>query len=87
VNPLTQIFPPGPPVPPEFRADFERRRAELEMLLGAVTITTTTDDECPVTAEVVLKWRLGSEYFHFTGCGLLLGCNRALLRRYRLRIE
>jgi hypothetical protein len=44
VNPLTQIFPPGPPVPPEFRADFERRRAELEMLLGAVTITTTTDD-------------------------------------------
>jgi murein DD-endopeptidase MepM/ murein hydrolase activator NlpD len=44
VNPLTQIFPPGPPVPPEYRADFESRRAELEMLLGAVTITTTPDD-------------------------------------------
>jgi murein DD-endopeptidase MepM/ murein hydrolase activator NlpD len=44
VNPLTQISPPGPPVPPEYRADFESRRAELEMLLGAVTITTTPDD-------------------------------------------
>jgi hypothetical protein len=31
-------------VPPEYRADFESRRAELEMLLGAVTITTTPDD-------------------------------------------
>jgi hypothetical protein len=41
---LTQIFPPGPPVPPEYRADFETRRAELEKLLGAVTISTTTDD-------------------------------------------
>ncbi len=33
VNPLTQIFPPGPPVPPEFRADFDARKAELEALL------------------------------------------------------
>jgi murein DD-endopeptidase MepM/ murein hydrolase activator NlpD len=41
VNPLTQIFPPGPPVPPEFRADFDEKRAELEMLLGA---TISTDD-------------------------------------------
>jgi murein DD-endopeptidase MepM/ murein hydrolase activator NlpD len=39
VNPLTQIFPPGPPVPEEFRADFDARKAELELLLGAPSFT------------------------------------------------
>lgn len=39
VNPLTQIFPPGPPVPPEFRADFDARKAELEVLMGTSAIT------------------------------------------------
>jgi murein DD-endopeptidase MepM/ murein hydrolase activator NlpD len=34
VNPLTQIFPPGPPVPAEFRADFDARKAALEVSLG-----------------------------------------------------
>jgi murein DD-endopeptidase MepM/ murein hydrolase activator NlpD len=34
VNPLTQIFPPGPPVPAEFRADFDARKAALEAGLG-----------------------------------------------------
>ncbi len=33
VNPLTQIFPPGPPVPAEFRADFDKRKATLEARL------------------------------------------------------
>jgi murein DD-endopeptidase MepM/ murein hydrolase activator NlpD len=36
VNPLTQIFPPGPPVPEEFRADFDTARALLEARLVAV---------------------------------------------------
>jgi murein DD-endopeptidase MepM/ murein hydrolase activator NlpD len=35
VNPLTQIFPPGPPVPEEFRSDFAVRQALLEQQLDA----------------------------------------------------
>jgi murein DD-endopeptidase MepM/ murein hydrolase activator NlpD len=34
VNPLTQIFPPGPPVADEFRDEFEARKSELEKKLG-----------------------------------------------------
>jgi murein DD-endopeptidase MepM/ murein hydrolase activator NlpD len=34
VNPLTQIFPPGPPVPAEFRSDFDARKLELESKLA-----------------------------------------------------
>jgi murein DD-endopeptidase MepM/ murein hydrolase activator NlpD len=46
VNPLTQIFPPGPPVPAEFRADFDARKAALEVSLGLLVRKTpvTTDD-------------------------------------------
>ncbi len=36
VNPLTQIFPPGPPVPVEFRAEFDARKTALEMRLVMV---------------------------------------------------
>jgi hypothetical protein len=43
---LTQIFPPGPPVPAEFRADFDARKAALEVSLGLLVRKTpvTTDD-------------------------------------------
>lgn len=34
VNPVTQIFPPGPPVADEFFPDFEKRRALLTQQLG-----------------------------------------------------
>jgi murein DD-endopeptidase MepM/ murein hydrolase activator NlpD len=34
VNPLTQIFPPGPPVADEFKDEFDARKAGLEKLLG-----------------------------------------------------
>ena len=34
VNPLTQIYPPGPPVAQEFRDDFEAVKASLERELG-----------------------------------------------------
>jgi len=46
VNPLTQIFPPGPPVPAEFRADFDARKAALEAGLGPLERKgqVTTDD-------------------------------------------
>jgi hypothetical protein len=46
VNPLTQIFPPGPPVPAEFRADFDARKAALEAELGPLERKrqVTTDD-------------------------------------------
>ncbi len=46
VNPLTQIFPPGPPVPAEFRADFDARKAALEAGLGLLVTkaSQTTDD-------------------------------------------
>ncbi|MGH9389998.1 MAG: peptidoglycan DD-metalloendopeptidase family protein, partial [Vicinamibacteria bacterium] len=46
VNPLTQIFPPGPPVPAEFRADFDKRKAVLEAGLGLLEkkAAVTTDD-------------------------------------------
>jgi murein DD-endopeptidase MepM/ murein hydrolase activator NlpD len=46
VNPLTQIFPPGPPVPAEFRADFDARKAALEASLGLLVrkASVTTDD-------------------------------------------
>ena len=46
VNPLTQIFPPGPPVPAEFRADFDARKAALEASLGLLVrkAPVTTDD-------------------------------------------
>jgi murein DD-endopeptidase MepM/ murein hydrolase activator NlpD len=46
VNPLTQIFPPGPPVPAEFRADFDARKATLEAKPGFLDrkLTLTTDD-------------------------------------------
>jgi murein DD-endopeptidase MepM/ murein hydrolase activator NlpD len=46
VNPLTQIFPPGPPVPSEFRADFDARKAALEADLGLLDrrAPLTTDD-------------------------------------------
>ncbi len=41
VNPMTQIFPPGPPVAAEYFADFEARRArlakQLESPLGEIT--------------------------------------------------
>jgi murein DD-endopeptidase MepM/ murein hydrolase activator NlpD len=36
VNPLTQIFPPGPPVATEFHADFDARKSELEARLALV---------------------------------------------------
>jgi murein DD-endopeptidase MepM/ murein hydrolase activator NlpD len=45
VNPLTQIFPPGPPVEEGFRAEFEARKAELERTLG------TTERRRFVTAD------------------------------------
>ncbi len=35
VNPVTQIFPPGPPVPGEYRADFESRKEQLARQLEA----------------------------------------------------
>jgi murein DD-endopeptidase MepM/ murein hydrolase activator NlpD len=47
VNPLTQIFPPGPPVPAEFRADFDSRKAVLEERLRSIEqpgLVPTTDD-------------------------------------------
>jgi murein DD-endopeptidase MepM/ murein hydrolase activator NlpD len=46
VNPLTQIFPPGPPVRQEFRADFDRKKAALESQLGVLErkLVATTDD-------------------------------------------
>ncbi len=46
VNPLTQIFPPGPPVPEEFRADFDARKAALEAGLAPLERRPplTTDD-------------------------------------------
>jgi hypothetical protein len=46
VNPLTQIFPPGPPVPKEFRADFEEKKAALDAKLGVLErkLVVTTDD-------------------------------------------
>jgi murein DD-endopeptidase MepM/ murein hydrolase activator NlpD len=47
VNPLTQIFPPGPPVPAEFRADFDSKKAALEGRLPSIDPTgalPTTDD-------------------------------------------
>jgi murein DD-endopeptidase MepM/ murein hydrolase activator NlpD len=46
VNPLTQIFPPGPPVPAEFRADFDARKAALEagLLLLERRDPLATDD-------------------------------------------
>ena len=34
VNPLTQIYPPGPPVADEFRDDFEAEKEKLEKDLG-----------------------------------------------------
>lgn len=36
VNPLTQIFPPGPPVPTELRGDFETKKTRLENELDAI---------------------------------------------------
>ena len=33
VNPVTQIYPPGPPVPEQYFASFEDRRAQLEFQL------------------------------------------------------
>jgi murein DD-endopeptidase MepM/ murein hydrolase activator NlpD len=36
VNPLTQIFPPGPPVPREFRADFDSKKEALEEQLQTI---------------------------------------------------
>jgi murein DD-endopeptidase MepM/ murein hydrolase activator NlpD len=46
VNPLTQIFPPGPPVASEFRADFDVKKAALEAKLSFLerTLVVTTDD-------------------------------------------
>jgi len=46
VNPLMQIFPPGPPVPEEFRADFDKKKAVLEAKLGFLErkLAVTTDD-------------------------------------------
>jgi murein DD-endopeptidase MepM/ murein hydrolase activator NlpD len=47
VNPLTQIFPPGPPVPAEFQADFDSKKAALEGRLQSIDPTgalPTTDD-------------------------------------------
>ena len=35
VNPATQIFPPGPPVAGEYRADFESRKEKLARQLEA----------------------------------------------------
>jgi murein DD-endopeptidase MepM/ murein hydrolase activator NlpD len=37
VNPLTQIFPPGPPVPDALRPDFEAKKALLESELESLT--------------------------------------------------
>jgi murein DD-endopeptidase MepM/ murein hydrolase activator NlpD len=47
VNPLTQIFPPGPPVRQEFRADFDEKKAALESQLGIFErkLVATTDDD------------------------------------------
>jgi murein DD-endopeptidase MepM/ murein hydrolase activator NlpD len=36
VNPLTQIFPPGPPVADEFREDFESKKGALEKELASL---------------------------------------------------
>jgi murein DD-endopeptidase MepM/ murein hydrolase activator NlpD len=46
VNPLTQIFPPGPPVASEFRADFDEKKAALEAKLRVLErkLVVTTDD-------------------------------------------
>ena len=46
VNPLTQIFPPGPPVPAEFRPDFDAKKAALEakLLLLERRAPVPTDD-------------------------------------------
>ena len=46
VNPLTQIFPPGPPVPAEFRVDFDAKKAALEakLLLLERRAPVPTDD-------------------------------------------
>jgi murein DD-endopeptidase MepM/ murein hydrolase activator NlpD len=48
VNPLTQIFPPGPPVAEEFRVDFEARKAALARKLATLdpkrAVVTTDDD-------------------------------------------
>jgi murein DD-endopeptidase MepM/ murein hydrolase activator NlpD len=45
VNPVTQIFPPGPPVPAEFRPDFDARKAALEARLLSL------DRRAPLTAD------------------------------------
>ena len=45
VNPLTQIFPPGPPVPAEFRADFDNKKAALEAGLGLLERKASTTDD------------------------------------------
>ncbi len=46
VNPLRQIFPPGPPVPEEFRADFDKKKVVLEAKLDFLERKpmVTTDD-------------------------------------------
>lgn len=49
VNPVTQIFPPGPPVPEEYFSDFQSRRATLATRLEPVreerrTILAADDD-------------------------------------------
>jgi murein DD-endopeptidase MepM/ murein hydrolase activator NlpD len=42
VNPLTQIYPPGPPVADEFRGDFEALKARLERELGPRRVAPVT---------------------------------------------
>jgi murein DD-endopeptidase MepM/ murein hydrolase activator NlpD len=47
VNPLTQIFPPGPPVPDDLRPDFEAKIAVLESELDSIAArhpVLATDD-------------------------------------------
>ncbi|GMR23819.1 MAG: M23 family metallopeptidase [Acidobacteriota bacterium] len=46
VNPVTQIFPPGPPVADEFFSDFEERRARLAKQLDSRRreVTLSADD-------------------------------------------
>jgi len=46
VNPVTQIFPPGPPVADEYFKDFERRRARLAKQLDSRRrdVTVSADD-------------------------------------------
>jgi murein DD-endopeptidase MepM/ murein hydrolase activator NlpD len=47
VNPLTQIFPPGPPVPDHLRVDFDAKKSLLESELDAIAArraALATDD-------------------------------------------